>query len=222
MPNVTARSKSKGKHYEILVDLDEALRIKNGKGDITSALKSMNVFYDLNKGTIASNSDLEDSFGTTEIYSIAKKIIENGEVQKTQEYRDTEREERMKRVINLLLRNAVDQHGRPFTEERLSKAIDEVHFNFTNQPAEQQMPHLLTALQKIIPIKVDTKKVRIVIPARFTGQVYGVFQDYKESEEWLPNGDLQIIVNIPAGMQIDFYDKLNSITHGAVISEELS
>lgn len=84
------------------------------------------------------------------------------------------------------------------------------------------MKDLVHALTKIIPIKIETKRVRITIPARFTGQAYGVIKDYKESEEWLPNGDLQVILNIPAGIQIDFYDKLNGVTHGAVQSEELA
>jgi ribosome maturation protein Sdo1 len=48
-----------------------------------------------------------------------------------------------------------------------------------------------------------------------------MLKDYKESEDWLANGDLQVIMNIPAGLQLEFYDKLNGITHGAVMSEEL-
>jgi ribosome maturation protein Sdo1 len=52
--------------------------------------------------------------------------------------------------------------------------------------------------------------------------VYGLLKEYKESEEWLANGSLQAILNIPAGMQLDFYDKLNHITHGAIHSEELA
>jgi ribosome maturation protein Sdo1 len=32
---------------------------------------------------------------------------------------------------------------------------------------------------------------------------------------------LQAIINLPSGMQLDFYDKLNHITHGAVQSEEM-
>ena len=73
----------------------------------------------------------------------------------------------------------------------------------------------------MFPIKIETKRIKITIPARFTGQVYGLIKDFKESEEWLANGNLQAILNIPSGMQIDFYDKLNGITHGAVQSEDL-
>ena len=84
------------------------------------------------------------------------------------------------------------------------------------------MQDLLHKLKEIIPIKIETKKVKLTIPARFTGQVYGILKDYKESEEWLSNGDLQTILNIPSGMLIDFYEKLNDLTHGAVQSEEIS
>lgn len=221
MANVEARLKAKGKEYQISVDVDEALKVKNGKGDVASALNSNAIYYDLKKGLVASESDLKDAFGTTNLYEIAKKIMSSGEIQKPQEYREAEREARIKQVIDLILRNAVDQHGNPFTEERLRRAIDEAHYSFDNRPAEQQMGNLVHKLKEVIPIKIETKKIKLTIPARFTGQVYGVLGDYKESEEWLPNGDLQVIVNVPSGMQIDFYEKLNGVTHGAVVSEEV-
>jgi ribosome maturation protein SDO1 len=221
MVNVTARIKLKGKHYEIMVNLDEALKFKQGKGDIISALDSDAIYYDLKKGTKASNSDLTEAFGTTDFYEAAKQIITKGEVQKTQDFRDQERENKIKQVINLILKNAVDQHGRPYTEERLKRAIDEAHYSFDSKPAEQQMPLLVEKLKTIIPIKIETKKIKLVIPAQYTGQVYGLLKDFKESEDWLANGNLQAILNIPAGMQLDFYDKLNHITHGAVQSEEI-
>jgi len=221
MTNVEARVRIKGKHYEINVDLDEALKIKNAQGDITTALQSPNIFYDLKKGTVASHSDLKDAFGTTDIYEVAKKIIQTGEVQKTQEYRDEEREKKVKQVIALIVKNATDQNGHPYTEERIRSAITEVQYNFDNRPAEQQMQELVNKLKTVIPIKVETKKIKLTIPAQYTGQVYGFVQENKESEEWLPNGDLQVILNMPAGILMEFYDKINSITHGAVQSEEL-
>src|SRR3989344_1336062 len=222
MAKVVARIKLKGKHYEIHVDLDEALKVREGKGDIISAVDSPNVFYDLNKGSIASNADLQDAFQTTDIYKIAAKIITSGEVQKNQEFRDAEKDKKIKQVITLLLKNAVDQHGRPYTEERLKTAISQTHYNFDNRPAEQQVPSLLVKLKEVIPIRIETKKIKLTIPARFSGQVYGLIKEYKESEEWFSNGDLQSVVAIPSGMLIDFYEKLNSLTHGAVQTEDIT
>jgi len=221
MAKVTARLKVKGKTYEIRVDLDEALKVKAGKGDIISALDSTQIYTDIKKGNVAPSSDLKDAFGTTDLYEIAKKIISSGEIQKTQEFRDAEKEAKIKQVINLIVKNAVDQNGRPYTEERIKRAAEEVHFNFDSRPIEQQMQDLISKIQTILPIRIETRRIKLTIPPQYTGQVYGILKDFKESEEWLSNGSLSVILNIPAGMQMDFYEKLNSITHGAVQSEEL-
>ena len=222
MATVEARIKVNGKHFEISVDLDEALKVKAGTGNVSSALNMPSIYTDLKKGFAASKAELNAAFDTEDVYKIAEMIMKKGEIQKNQEFRDAEREKKVKQVIDLILRNSVDQHGRPYTEERIRKAINEVHFNFDNRPAEAQMPELITKLATVIPIKVETKKVKLIIPARFSAQVYGMLKDYKESEEWLGNGDLQVIMNIPSGMQIDFYDKLNSVTRGAVVSQEMN
>ncbi|MEK6855598.1 MAG: ribosome assembly factor SBDS [Nanoarchaeota archaeon] len=221
MAKVLARIKIKGKHFEIQVDLEEALKVKAGKGDIMSALDMPKIYTDLKKGQVASQADLIESFATTDVYQIAQKIIVSGEVQKNQDFRDAEREAKVKQVLQLIIRNAVDQRGMPYTEERLLRAIHEVHHNFDNRSADQQMPELVEKLKTVIPIKIETKKIKLIIPAQYTGAVYGILKDYKESEDWLSNGSLQAIINIPAGMQIDFYEKLNHITHGAVQSEEV-
>ena len=221
MAKVTARAKVKGKHFEIEVDLDEALKVKSGKGDITKALEFPRIFTDMKKGNVAKESDLVECFGTKEPYEIAKKIIISGEIQKTQEFRDSEKDAKIKRVIDILLKNAVDQNGRPYTEERIKRAVEEAHYSFDSRAPEQQLNDVVSKLQTIIPIKIETKGIKLTIPAQYTGQIYGLLKDYKESEEWLANGSLQAVLNIPAGMQLDFYDKLNSITHGAVQSEDL-
>lgn len=218
---VLARIKIKNKHYEIHVDLDEALKFKSGKGDIMAALDMPKIFSDMKKGQIASQADLTEAFGTTDTYKIASQIILKGEVQKTQDFRDTERENRIKQVISLIIKNAVDQHGRPYTEERIKRAFDEAHISVDSKPAEQQIIQIIEKLKSIIPIKLETKRIKLIIPAQYTGQIYGLLKDYKESEEWLANGSLEATINIPAGMQLDFYDKLNGITHGAIQSQEL-
>lgn len=221
MAEVTARIKAKGKHFEITVNLDEALKVKQGKGDIMAALVMPKVFADMKKGLAASNADLTDAFGTLDVYQIAQQIITKGEVQKTQEFRDTERENKVKQIMHLIIKNASDQNGRPYTEDRIKRAMEEAHCNIDNRPAEQQVTSIIESLKKVIPIKVEIRKVKLTIPAQYTSQVYGLLKDYKESEEWMNNGSLQAILNIPAGMTIDFYDKLNHITHGTVQSQDM-
>ena len=50
MAQTTARIKRGGKHFEILVDLDEAMKIKRGESgaNLSSAVLTEYVFYNLN------------------------------------------------------------------------------------------------------------------------------------------------------------------------------
>jgi len=221
MTQTTARIKQAGKLFEIMVDLDEALKFKKGETDSIEA-EGDKIFTDSKKGFVASNSDLEEAFKTTNISEIVQKIIKNGEVQLTQEHRDEKKEQKFKQVIEFLVVNAMDpQTGNPHTAERLKSALEQAHVNIKNEPVENQINDIIAEISKIIPIKIETKKVKITIPAIHTGQVYGVINQYKEEENWLDNGDLQVIVNVPSGIIIDFYDKLNSITHGSALTEEI-
>ena len=46
-------------------------------------------------------------------------------------------------------------------------------------------------------------------------------QEYKEKEDWLSDGSLEVILNIPVGITMDFYDRLNKITHGSALTSEV-
>ena len=121
-----------------------------------------------------------------------------------------------------MVSNAVDpQTGNPHTAERIRSALEQAHVNIKNVSVENQIKDIVEQINKIIPIKIETKKVKITIPAIHTGKVYGLVNQYKESENWLSNGDLEIVVNVPAGILMDFYDKLNSATHGSALTEEM-
>ena len=219
--NTTARIKQAGKHFEIIVDLDEALKFK--KGEISSIeAEGDKIFTDSKKGEVASHSDLEESFGTTDVSVIVEKIIKNGEVLVTQEHRDEEKEKKFKQVVDFLANNAIDpQTGNPHTPERIKNALEQSHINIKNEPVEVQIKDIIEKISKVIPIKIETKKIKITVPAIHTGKVYGIINQYKEQEKWLDDGSLEVMVSVPAGIIIDFYDKLNSVTHGSALTEEV-
>lgn len=221
--NTLARIKAKGKNFEIMVDLDYALKLKKGENvNMQNVLSVDGIFSDSKKGLRVSDKDLLEGFGTKDIYSIAEKIIKSGEIQLPQDYREGKREERIKQVIDFLARNAVNPTtGKPHTPERIKQAIEQAGVNIDNKPVEEQISKVVDKIKTIIPIKFETKKLKIKIPANYSGNVYGILKDYKEKEEWLSDGSLEVIVNLPVGMQMSFYDKLNSITHGSNIVEEI-
>lgn len=221
MTQTLARIKQAGKHFEIIVDLDEALKFK--KGEISSIeIQGDRIFSDSKKGFVASANDLKEAFGTTETSEIAEKIIKNGEVLITQEHRDEEKEKRIKQAVDFLTNNAINpQTGNPHTAQRIESALQEAHINIKNVPIENQIKEIIEGLGKVLPIKIETKKVKITIPAMHTGKAYGAITQYKEKENWLNDGSLEVIVNVPAGVIMDFYDKLNSVTHGSALTEEI-
>ena len=221
MTNTLARIKKTGKNFEIIVDLDNALKFKKGESNFIEA-EGDKIFTDSKKGQVASGSDLKEAFGTTDSDEIIKRIVKEGEVQTTQEHRDAEQEKRFKQVVDFLSQNAIDpQTGNPITAERIKNALNQSNINIKNTSVENQIKDILAEVSKIIPIKLETKQVKITVPAMHTGKAYGIVAQYKDDEKWLDNGDLEIVVSVPSGIIIDFYDKLNNVTHGSAITEEI-
>lgn len=224
MTQTTARIKKGGKNFEIIVDLDKALKFKKeNEGNAPGFLEIDEIFTDSKKGFKASDEDLNKAFGNSDPYKVSEQIVKSGEILLTKEYRDEEREKKVKQAVDLIAKSAIDpQTGNPHTAERIKSAFEQAHINLKNVPIEEQVQEIVEKLSKVIPIKVETKRIKIVIPAVYTGKAYGIVNPHKENEKWLENGDLQVIVNVPAGTQLfSFYDKLNSVTQGSVVTEEL-
>lgn len=222
MAQTTAKIRKGSKHFEILVDMDKALDVKKGVLNAGEALEIEKVFLDSKKGLVAGVDDLEEGFGTDDILKIAEEIINYGDILIDQEHRDAEQEKRVKQVVDFLVKNAIDaQSGNPITATRIESALKEASVIIKNVPVEQQISDILAKLAVILPIKLETKKVKLIVPAIHTGKVYGIIQPYKESETWNNDGSLEVIVKVPAGLIMDFYDKVNSATSGSVLSEEM-
>ncbi len=222
MTDVIARIKIKGKNYETIVDIDKALRFKKEGGNIEEVLSVDRIFYDSKKGLHVSSGDLKEAFGTEDYKEAAEKIIKRGEIQIPQEHRDKERENKKRQIVDFLVKQSVDPRtNAPHTSETISSSLNEAGISIDNKSIEQQIPKIIEKIKEVLPIKIQNKKLKLKIPSEHTGRAYGIVNEYKESENWLGNGDLEVVVNIPIGLQEDFYDKLNSVTHGSVLSEEI-
>ncbi|MBI2448912.1 ribosome assembly factor SBDS [Candidatus Pacearchaeota archaeon] len=222
MISTIARIKKQNKHFEVLVDLDKALKLKDGNANVQETLLIDAIFTDHKKGLKAAKSDLEKIFGTDNIYDIASKIIKEGEVQLPTEYKSKEREDKFKQVVDFIVRSTQDARtSRPFTAQQVSNAIHEAGIVIDNRPVNAQIMMIIQKLREIIPLKTESKRLNLKIPPEYTGMAYGLLQDFKEKEEWMNDGTLVCIINVPSGLIMDFYDKINSISHGNIIVEEL-
>lgn len=229
MTQVPAKIKINGKTFEIVVDCDKAMAFKRNHANqnlaqLRDVVAFDGVFFDFKKGTKVPEADLMSAFNTIDTYAIAQKIINDGEVLVTQEYREKQRDMKEKQIIEFIIRNCADPRTKaPFTPDRISSSMKQLGIKVDeNKTTDEQALLIIKQLEKLLPIKMSIKRIKIVIPATHVGRAYGLFKDVKkESEDWLPDGSMSVIVGIPAGMQLEFYDKLNALTQGDNITEEI-
>ena len=221
MVQTTARVKKGAKHFEVLVDVDEALKVKKGEGNINAAVLTDAVFHNLKSGEHAGVSEMEDAFGSSDFVVVAERIIKEGEVVRTSDSMKGEHDKMYKQVVDFLVRNAVSPEGRPYTPDRIMRALTEAHVNVKNKPIEMQVSEIVDQLSRVLPVKIEVKKVRLVVPAIHTGKAYGIVKEFMVKEDWKDNGDLEVVVEVPAGLMFDFFDRVNGATHGGVLSEEV-
>lgn len=223
MTQTTVRLIKGGKKYEILVDLDEALKVRKDLPDanLGAAVLTEAVFHNLKSGEHVSTDSLEIDFGTSDFSKVCEKIIKNGEVVLPTDYVNKIHDAKYKKVVDFLHKNGISPQGTPYTPDRIMSVLKEANVVVKNESMDKQIQEIIEKIQKIIPIKIEMKKIKILVPSQYTGKAYGVLNEYKVDEEWQSNGDLEIIVNVPAGILMDFYDKLNGITHGSALAEEI-
>jgi ribosome maturation protein SDO1 len=221
MANTTARVTKSGKHFEILVDLEEAMKFRKGEGDFNAAVLGDAVFHNLKSGERVSMNELDNAFGTSDFVSVAERIIKTGEVVRTTESMKEDLDKKYKQVVDFLVRNAVSPEGRPYTPDRFMKALKEAHVNIKNKAIEGQVSEILDQLAKVLPLKIERKKIKLLIPAVHSGKAYGIVKEFMVKEDWKNNGDLEVLVEMPSGLVMDFYDKVNGATAGSVMSEEI-
>ena len=223
---VVARLKINGNNFEILVDCEKALEFRKGKNiSLYDILASDIIYKDNRKGERVSENDLMAVFKTTDVHEVVKIILREGEIQIKKEIRDSEREEKLRKIINLIHRNCVDSKtGLPHPPQRIESAMEEAKVRIDeNKSAEEQVDSVVDKLRIIIPIKFETKRIELVIPAKYSGASFRILKMYGKmlKNEWKNDGSLDAVVEIPAGIIDEFFSQLNGICHGEVSSKIL-
>ncbi len=223
---VIARLKKGEEHFEVLVDPYAAADLIDGKEiDIIQILAIDAIFKDSKKGTHAPEEAIKEKFGTDDIAEVAKQIVLNGDIQLTTEQRHKMQKNKKNRIIETISRNAMDPKTKaPHPRQRIELAMDEagVHVD-PFKPVSEQVKTIIEALRPLMPISMEHVRISVKIPPEHIGKAYGVARNYGtlEREEWQSDGSWIGIIKIPAGMQTDFYDKLNDVTKGNVSTKFL-
>jgi ribosome maturation protein SDO1 len=208
-------------HFEILVDPEAAADLIDGKEiDIASNLAVDEVFKDAKKGERASEESIEKSFGTTDIIEVAKQIILKGSIQLTTEQRRKMQKRKFNRIVETITRNAMNpQTKTPHPRQRIELAMKEVGVHIDPfKPVDVQVKEVVEKIRTILPISMELVKVLVRIPAQHIGKAYGMVRGFGTliKEDWLSDGSWSGIIQIPAGLQTTFYERLNALTKGNV------
>lgn len=210
-----------GNEFEILVDADMAYEYITGKRtDALTVLETEEIFKDARKGERQSEDKLKKSFGTTDIAKIAEVILKHGDVPITTEQRNKLLEEKRKQIVEIIAKNSIDPRtNAPNPPLRIENAMREsrVSIDPFKKPAEQ-VEDVVKKISIILPIKFATVRIEVTIPPEYTNKSFGVLKSYgMKSDQWLSNGSLQASLEFPAGMQTEFFDRINNATQGKAV-----
>jgi ribosome maturation protein SDO1 len=216
----TVKLTIEGDHYEILVNPDSALAFKQGRKVEPSAVIAVDeVYSDSRKGLRASSEKLKLHFGTDDHSQAALEVLKRGELNLTQEQRKKLTDDKRRAIIAAISKNYVDPRTLlPHPPLRIEQAMQEARVTVDPfQDANEQMKTVVEGLRTILPLKSEKIKLQVKVSAQYTGQAIGVLKNYGEilKEDWLADGTLSAIVEIPAGGQPGLLDRLGSTTKGA-------
>jgi len=210
---------SKGEHtFEILVDPLKAQSFLDGKAKLDEVLAVSEVFKDVGSAERASEDNLKKVFGTTDFLKIADHIVRHGEIQLTTDQKRKMTEEKRNRIIEYIVRNAIDpKTGLPHPRTRIENALTQVRVNIVyTKPVEEQVDEIVKALRPLIPIKFEKVKMAIKFPSQYAPSSYSYAKSLSIlNEEWLNDGSLAVVVEIPGGIQNDVIDAVNKLTKGS-------
>ncbi len=218
---VIAKLNAQGLNFEILVDCEKAIELKQGKEiPLDDVVATFDVFKDVKKGLHASEQDLQKVFQTQNKSEIIKKIIKEGVIHLTQEYRNKLREDKKRMIINLIHRYSINPtNNLPHPPQRIEAAMEESKVKIDEfKNADEQVKDIINKIKIVLPIRYEIREIQIKIPAKFAGKSYSVLKQFGNllKDEWQNDGSLLAILEIPAGLSTELFDKLNSLTHGEV------
>lgn len=216
----TVRLSIAGEQFEVLVRPESALSFKLGEGTpIQSVVAFEEIYSEASKGLRVSDEKLKKSFGTTEVMVVIERIIRDGDLQLTTDQRRKMIDEKRKQIVHYVSKNFVDPKTHtPHPPVRIEQAMTDAKVRidpFKN--AEEQSKAVVESLRSIIPLKTEQIRFKIVVPAQYAPQSFGVLKTFGvvEDQTWGADGALTATIEVSAGTRASLLDKLGSVTRGS-------
>jgi ribosome maturation protein SDO1 len=225
--NVIVRYVSKGEKFEMIVDSELAWEYRLGKRtSLENILISDTIYKDANKGERATVASLQKVFGTTDVMKIADIIIKKGDLPITAERRNRLIEENRKKIINIITRNCIDSRtNAPLPPSRVENILKELKVRIDPfASAEEQANEIIKEIKKVIPIKIAKAIIQIQIPVEYASKTYNQViakMSTVVNSNWKNDGSWEGEVEIPAGIQETFIQKINEISNRKAIIKNI-
>ena len=218
---VIARVEKGGEKFEVVVKPEAVQRLRDGKDvDLLSELAIDEVFRDAHKGSKASEEKMAEVFGTTDPIEVSRQIIKRGEIQLTTEQRREMTETKRRQIFQDIAANAINpQMGAPHPPQRIEIVMEEAKVHVDPfKGLEEQVKEVLDALRPLIPIRFEKVRIAVRLSAEDSAKCYGDLKAFGTilKEEWQSSGAWIGVVEMPAGMQTEFLERLNAKTKGNV------
>lgn len=216
--SIVVRYYHREKKFEILIDPDAALNFRRGKQiDLRTALAYPAIYRDVRKAEVVSREELQQVFGTTDVFKVAQEILKRGEIQITTEQKRKMIEERKKQIAEIISKRCVNpQNNLPHPPSRILNAMEQAGINIDPfLDAELQVNKVMKEIKTILPLSSGKVLIELKIPPQFSN-IYSNIKNICEikKEEWLNDGSLLLNIEILAGLQSELLSRIASLTKG--------
>ena len=220
---VIARLEKGGNRYEILVDPELVSQWKedNNSVEMEDMLATDEIWSDVKAGDRPTSDALENIFGSTDLHTCVKKILDKGSIQLTTTQRKQMVEDKRKQIINAIATTATDPKTRgPHPPTRIENALSEARFSVDPfLSVERQVQDAVDAIRSLIPLQFITVRLAFRIQGKDYGGVHQLLRDSIQREEWLSDGSWACVVECPGGMKSDLISRVSKHASGLDVKE---
>ncbi len=213
------RYEKHGRRFEMLVNPEPAWFFLQGEEvEIDDIFEVYVIYENISRGVKATQDDIEVVFGEASDREMAVRLLKEGQLQLTADQRNEILKEKRAEIVEFIHVHCINpRENTPIPKDRIDNAIIDLGVNISyKDEAKNQALEIIDLLKPIMPIRLESIKLAIKIPPSYTGSLYGyvISAGNLIQEEWIEDGSLAVLIQIPSGTQADFLEQITSRTKG--------
>lgn len=198
-----------GKRFEIAAYRNKVLSWRNKiETDLDEVLQIDSVFTNVSKGMLASSKDLKEAFGTSDQKAICVQILDKGELQISEQERQSLTESVFLDIASIVCEKTVNpETNRPYTIAIIQSAMREVQYSVNvTKSSKSQALDVIRKLKSVMPIARASMVLRIICNSKEYDRIRiqveglaGIFISFSQHE----NNINPLIPTVHADLKID-------------------